>query len=484
MSKTDDSIKRSWNKSWNALWPMRWSKDGQGIKLPRLMQAKRSWPRFVKRCPVTIEALSKLKWIEWEALQRPTSREWFGKTPVPICAYVGAFVLKLEAGLPTIGHLRRHLVQHPGLIWALGFPLYGATRQHNCGFDPNKSLPSRQHLGYMLRQLDNSLLQKLLDAQVKQLQQWFPEGFGETISLDTKHIIAWAKENNPKAYIKEGRFDKTRQPDGDADCKLGCKRRHNKVVPTKEGKSASQVVSIGEFYWGYASGIVVTKVPEYGEFVLAELTQTFDKGDVTYFFPLMAETERRLGFRPKYGAFDAAYDAFYVYDHFHSDDHDGFAAVPYSGRGGKKREFDADGLPLCEAKLGMPLKSTLMDRTKAIIPFQRGRHVCPLVYPAPNGQTCPINHRKWADGGCKTSLANTVGARIRHQLDRDGEAYKSVFKQRTASERINSQAFNLGIERPKLRNERAIINQNTLIYLVINSRTMQRVHDKRTKANK
>ena len=125
-----------------------------------------------------------------------------------------------------------------------------------------------------------------------------------------------------------------------------------------------------------------------------------------------------------------------------------------------------------------------MDRTKAIIPFQRGRHVCPLVFPTPNGQTCPIDHKKWADGGCKTSLANTKGARIRHQLDRDGEPYKSVFKQRTASERINSQAFNLGIERPKLRNQKAIVNQNTLIYLVINSRAMQRVSDKLAEANK
>ena len=309
MSKTNDSIKRSWNKSWNALWPIRWSKDGKGIKLPRLMQPKSSWPRFVKKCPVTIDAIAKLKWIEWETLQTPTSREWFGKTPVPICAYVGAFLLKLDAGLPTIGHLRRHLVQHPGLIWALGFPLYGTTKQHNCGFDPYKSLPSRQHLGYMLRQLDNTLLQKLLDRQVKQLKAWLPDSFGETISLDTKHIIAWVKENNPKAYIKEGRFDKTQQPEGDTDCKLGCKRRHNRVTPAKDGQAASQTVSVGEFYWGYASGIVVTKVPEWGEFVLAELTQTFDKGDTTYFFPLMEQTERRLGFRPKYGALDAAYDA-------------------------------------------------------------------------------------------------------------------------------------------------------------------------------
>ena len=45
---------------------------------------------------------------------------------------------------------------------------------------------------------------------------------GECISLDTKHILAFVKENNPKAYL-EDRYDKTKQPAGDADCKLGCR---------------------------------------------------------------------------------------------------------------------------------------------------------------------------------------------------------------------------------------------------------------------
>jgi hypothetical protein len=59
--------------------------------------------------------------------------------------------------------------------------------------------------------------------------------------------------------------------------------------------------------------VVATKVPGWGEFVLAELTQTFDRADPTYFFPLMAQVERRLGFKPQFGAFDAAFDPFYVF---------------------------------------------------------------------------------------------------------------------------------------------------------------------------
>lgn len=49
--------------------------------------------------------------------------------------------------------------------------------------------------------------------------------------------------------------------------------------------------------------------------------------------------------------------------------------------------------------------------------------------------------------------------------------------QRTAVERIFSQAVALGIERPKLRNQQAIANFNTLTYVLINLRAMQRILD-------
>ena len=75
-------------------------------------------------------------------------------------------------------------------------------------------------------------------------------------------------------------------------------------------------------------------------------------------------------------------------------------------------------------------------------------------------------------------MPTSIGARIRYQLDRDSQAYKNVYKQRTATERINSQAVALGIERPHLRNQQAIANHNTLIYLLINLRFLQRIQNR------
>jgi hypothetical protein len=353
------------------------------------------------------------------------------------------------------------------------------------GFDVTVSLPTARHFTRMLRSIPNAVSQYLLDETVRLLQvelSTVVDDFGQAVSLDTKHIIAWVQENNPKDYV-ENRYDKTKQPSGDPDCRLGCKRRRNQRASSKkppptpaDNPVPAHTLPVGEFYWGYGSGVVATKVPGWGEFVLAELTLPFDQPDVAYFHPLMADTERRLGFLPRYGAFDAAFDAFYVYEHFHRHGEPieaAFAAVPLSKRGGKRRQFDAQGLPLCDAGLAMPLKLTFICRTTRF-EHERGRYACPLIFPEPTGEACPIEHKNWPKG-CVTTLATSVGARIRHQLDRESEIYKDIYRQRTATERINSQAVELGIERPRLRNGQAIANQNSLTYVLINLRALQRV---------
>lgn len=442
------------------------------MHLPRLLLAKRYQPRFVRRCEVTQAVMRQLQLLDWEQLPTTLAMQHSGERTVPIAAYVGAYLVKLDQRLPTFGALRRFLRNHPALVWALGFPLVPNHR----AFVADHSLPSQRHFSKKLSTLPNEILQTLLDGQVSWLRSRLGADFGQIVSLDTKHIIAWCRQNNPKAYIKAGRFDKDCQPTGDPDCKLGCKRRRNQTTPTEEGKPASGKVTIGEYYWGYASGVVATKAPNVGEFVLAEVTQTFDFGDLTYFMPLMAQVEQRLGFRPRYGTADAGFDAWYVHDYFHNPEQQGFAAVPLRQMKQGHRQFDPSGLPLCPAGLAMPRKSTFTNRT-SLVQHQRGRYVCPLLYPEPSGKVCPIDHEKWPDGGCKLVMPTANGARIRHQLDRQTEQYKEIYKQRTAVERIFSQAVALGIERPKLRNRQAITNLNTLTYLLINLRAMQRLLD-------
>ena len=315
----------------------------------------------------------------------------------------------------------------------------------------------------------------------------------------------------------ENAHKKEIQPKGDKDCKLGCKKSSNQKAksktekggekvpnqselvktdsqkvengkanptsdpsstktetPTTDGVPGSQAPK-GDYYWGYGSGVSVTKVDGWGEFVLGEYTQTFENDDKTYFFPLMEQTEARLGYRPRWGALDAAFDANYVYDYFHNPEVGGFAAVPFVNRGGYgKREFDKNNRPLCEAKRGMSLKSTFMCRT-SMIPHEKGRFGCPLLTPHVTGEACPVNHEKFETGGCVTTMGTSPGSRIRYTLEREEIAYKLLYNQRTATERINSQAVEYNIERPKLRNEKSIANNNTLIYVLINLNALQRI---------
>ena len=64
----------------------------------------------------------------------------------------------------------------------------------------------------------------------------------------------------------------------------------------------------------------------------------------------------------------------------------------------------------------------------------------------------------------------------------DIKIYKQIYKQRTASERINSQAKDFGIERPKVRNRYSVVNLNTLTYIVINARALRRIREIKAQA--
>lgn len=441
-------------------------------------------PPCVTTSPTVMRCRDLLGPLAWNEFPERNLTRFYGHVAIPYATRAAAELVRLNEGIPTVGKLHTFLAEHPGFIWLLGFPLVPAAH-HPAGFNAPASLPTARHLTQLLRDIPNAALQFLLADSVRLIRtalQHRSVSHLECVSLDTKHILAWVKENNPKIYVAD-RYNKAKQPRGDPDCRLGCKRRHNQnrteTTPTRKPSRAAKA-SVGEFYWGYGSGIVVAKVPDYGEFVLAELTQPFDQADVTYFFPLMQQVEARLGYKPRYGTFDAAFDAWYVYAYFHDESEPtrGYAVIPFSEKGGFKvnaRQFSAEGLPLCQAGLAMPLQFAFTDRTSCLVAHERGKYVCPLVFPKRTRRTCPIQHPRWKKGGCTAMMPTSVGARLRYTVDRESDEYKQLYDQRTAVERINAQAVALGIERPHLRNGRAIANQNTLIYTLINLRFLQRL---------
>jgi hypothetical protein len=305
-------------------WFWRRNRDPLPLRRPNLSALARQnptrLPRLIRESAVAIKYLHLLGPLDWDHCPHRSGHPFSpGSIPLPLSAFAAAYLVKLDQHRTYMSELRQYLVEHPALVWTLGFPLV-PSRHFSWGFDVEASLPTHRHLSRLLRTVPNAVFQFLLDSTVYLIHAELAtevDDFGQAISLDTKHILAWVIENNPKAYLKRSeRYDKNRQPSGDPDCRLGCKRKRNQRLsdrdppptPLKDAVPANTLV-VGEYYWGYASGVVATKVPGWGEFVLAELTQSFDHADVSYFFPLMGDAERRLGFRPRFGAFDAAFDS-------------------------------------------------------------------------------------------------------------------------------------------------------------------------------
>lgn len=398
--------------------------------------------------------------LDWTQVpERLGTHPWPGPVPHPESAYVKALLVKLCEQKAYITDLRTFLVEHPLLVLELGFrPVADPERRY--GFDVEQTVPCDRWLRQKQQTLDNALLRALLRETVRALQQEIP-GLGETVAVDVKHIYAWVQENNPKAYVSD-RYDPERQPRGDADCRLGVKRSHNQEQPDGSTKARK------EYVWGYGTGVVAATDPRYGDVVLADYTQPFNQTDPTYYRPLYQRTVETLGFRPKNIAADAAFDAWYVYQD--AADLGGIAAVPLNTRGHPEPQLGPNGIHLCPTGREMlPLyEFNHSDGYRA----QELR--CPLLWPGASGQNC--EHEQFAKGvGCVKYVNITAGGKMRIGLDRQAEQYKRIYRQRTVAERINSQAKALGIERPQVRNSASVHNLNTLTYIVINARALERV---------
>jgi Transposase DDE domain len=243
--------------------------------------------------------------------------------------------------------------------------------------------------------------------------------------------------------------------------KLGVKRSTNQEQPDGSTKEKKELI------WGYGSGVAAATTPDYGDVVLAEYTQPFNEGDVTSFRPLYQQAVGALEQFPTHLTADAAFDAWYVYEC--AVRHAGIAAVPLNSHASRSGSRDSDGVPICPKGLRM-LPTIQFAHTYG---YRAQRFLCPLLHPEPTGGSC--EHAQFAKGkGCVKDLHWELGGLQRVLLDRSTPLYKAVYTQRTCCERINSQAKELGIERPKVRNRRSVANLTTLIYVIINVRALHR----------
>jgi hypothetical protein len=395
--------------------------------------------------------------LAWDRVpERDPRRPWPGRIPHPRSAYIRALLIKLCEGFRFVTELRRFLVEHPLLVLEVGFrPVRDPACPH--GFDVERTVPGARWLRHQQQHLDVQGLDALFAGTVHAVLADVPD-LGTTIAVDVKHICAWVRENNPKETIAH-RCDPALQPRGDPDCRLGAKWRGNQDGGREK-----------VFLWGYGTGIAVATGPVTGDVVLAEVTLPFNHQDIVWFHPVYDRTVAVLGRRPTNLAADAAFDAWYVYQVCAA--HGGLAAIPRNERGAAPPR-DAAGHPVCARGHSMVPTAEFAHEDG----FRAQRYRCPLRWPVRTGATC--DHDQFAKGpGCIKAVNIEAGGRMRAELDRQSAAYRDLYRQRTAAERINSQTTEVGIERPGVRRLAAVRRLTTLTYIVINTRALHRIRSR------
>ena len=149
--------------------------------------------------------------------------------------------------------------------------------------------------------------------------------------------------------------------------------------------------------------------------------------------------------------------------------HGGMAAVPKNQHSHATFERDPDGVPRCP----MGLRMHPMYRFAHSNGYRAQQYRCPLLFPTVQPGAC-CEHKQFANQGCTKHINIEPGGLLRITLDRESPLYQAVYTQRTSCERINSQAKELGIERPPVRNRQSVSNLNTLTYVSRNVRTLSR----------
>lgn len=393
--------------------------------------------------------------VDWRQVpERSTARVYPGPRPTPRSVAIKALIVKLCEHRSSAEHLRTYLLEHPALTLLLGFrPVVDETTLD--GIDWERTVPSARWLRQ--QQHDRAPdLAAVLALTVRAAQQHAAD-VGHVVAIDTTHIVAHVRENNPKIGGPLRR--RGYQPPGDRDCRLGAKVLSNQSPGRRK-----------TYLYGYGCGIATTPVTvehTRHDLILATHVLPFNAQDIRYFRPLSQGATDALGHPPTHLTADAAFDAWYVYAAV--VDSGGIAAIARNPRSTPPPR-SAAGHPLCAQ--GRPMRPTSVAQHEDGYPVQR--YACPLKGPtAPPGATCPL--ARFYHGGCSKRVNLEIGAQSRTTIDRTDPAFRALYAQRTCVERSNSQAKALGLERPRVRSLAAVTTLAGLTAIAVNLATLVRI---------
>jgi len=152
------------------------------------------------------------------------------RSPFSRSTLLRAFVYKNIRCLPSFTELFIELNEHPNI-------------SITCGLDLSKPIPSVERFSSFLHDTPNSSLQNIRIHLVKQLALAGEITF-KYLSADSCPTEANVKENNLKTIARD-RFDKSKIPKGDPDCRLGT----IVIFPSPAQKKI-------QYFWGYRNHVI------------------------------------------------------------------------------------------------------------------------------------------------------------------------------------------------------------------------------------
>ncbi len=185
---------------------------------------------------------------------------------------------------PSLTELVTELHEHP-------------TLSTKCGFDPIKPIPSVERFSSFLHDTPNQTLQTIRIHLVKQLALAGEITF-KYLSADSCPIQANVKENNLKTIARD-RFNKSKIPKGDPDCRLG-------TIVTFPSPAQKKI----EYFWGYRNHVVNDAL---SELPIHEIAKPANVGESPLLIRHLKEIVATYSLNPdeQIDAFigDAAYDS-------------------------------------------------------------------------------------------------------------------------------------------------------------------------------
>jgi len=392
---------------------------------PNLLFTKELSNDYLKK----VESIfSSLPAIERNSLQ--------GRPPHHPLAMLNALIFKNLRGISNLTELAREINFHPAIAQACGF----------------KSFPCKERFSSFLKDTPNQFFQNIREKLVLELIK-LREIQGKYISTDSCPVKAPVRENNLKTNVAN-RFDKTRIPKTDPECRLGVY-----VVYPKERKV--------QFFWGYKNHILNDAV---SELPVAEITTPANIHDSQLLVPQLKYFKGHFPLRIQAVIGDAGFDSSSIIE-FIVKNLKAKPVIAKNPRVGSNPDIrlSSNGIPVCIAGLELISWGKFYDKKRGYV---RHKFVCPLKARKKIARKvgfCPWNHPNFFNNrfGCVVNLKEDADPSIRNSIDYGSQTFKKLYALRTSSERIFSRFLTFCMQDPSIRGLNANSNVCTIAHTTL-----------------